>query len=102
MFKDDYQVPYSAEYAKAPLPLDEQITEAIKAFNNVAKMIEEQIIPTVQAFCEHLVPLVTKLTQCILNEYPNKRVVYLVKHGKPRTRKKNINRIFKCIRKGKI
>lgn len=25
-----------------------------------------------------------------------KRVIYLAKHGKPRTRKKNMNRILKC------
>lgn len=37
-----------------------------------------------------------------LNTYPNKRVIYLATHGKPRTRKKNIKRIKKYFeREGK-
>lgn len=30
-----------------------------------------------------------------IGDYPNKRVIHLAKHGKPRTRKKNIKRILK-------
>ena len=35
----------------------------------------------------------------IINLYPNKRVIHLAKHGKRRTRKKNINRILKYYKR---
>lgn len=101
-FKDDFQEPYSAENSKPVPPPNEQIDKAIKVFNYLGKLIQEQILPTIRVLCKHLVPVVTKTSQTILEAYPNKRVVYLAMHGKKRTRKKNINRIMKDLRGGKV
>ena len=47
-----------------------------------------------------IIKAVADLCEQIINLYPNKRVIYLATHGKPRTRKKNINRISKYYKRG--
>lgn len=60
---------------------------AFKALQPIIEAIAETLRPTIKAIGE--------LTEQIIDLYPNKRVLHLAKHGKPRTRKKNINRIIK-------
>ncbi len=98
-FKDDYQVPYSAETMRPALSVVEQTKMLTEAFNNVAKQINEWLIPTIETLIEKIVPVVTQVTETILRKYPNKRVVHLALHGKPRVRKKNIKRITRYIEK---
>ena len=63
------------------------------------------LCPIIETIAETLRPIIEKVGDVlkqIINVYPNKRVIYLAKHGKRRTRKKNINRILKYFeREGK-
>lgn len=43
--------------------------------------------------------LIAEMNEIIIDTYPHKRVIHLAKHGKPRTRKKNINRIAKDFKR---
>lgn len=75
-------------------PLIKGLARVASAF---AKMVEK---------INACLPIITKAVACIsetaINLYPNKRVIHLAKHGKGRTRKKNINRILKYFeREGK-
>lgn len=60
---------------------------AFKALQPIIEAIAETLRPTIKAIGE--------LTEQIIDLYPNKRVIHLAKHGKPRVRKKNIKRILK-------
>lgn len=48
-------------------------------------------------FIENTIKAVQEFSKTIINTYPNKRVVHLALHGKGRTRKKNIHRIYKWL-----
>ena len=67
------------------------VVEEIGKIAQQASAVFELIAETCETTCE-----------TIIEQYPNKRVIYLAKHGKRRTRKKNINRILKYFeREGK-
>lgn len=68
------------------------------------KVTFEPVNKAIQTVAENLVPVITKLAELatelwglIKNTYPNKRVVHLAMHGKPRVRKKNVRRIMKWL-----
>ena len=63
------------------------LANAFKALQPTIEAIAETLWPTIKALVE--------LTEQMIDLYPNKRVVHLAKHGKPRVRKKNIKRILK-------
>ncbi len=68
----------------------------VAALQTLAENVKE-ILPTIKNVAE----IVTNFWNGILSTYPNKRVVHLAKHGKPRVRKKNIRRILKWIEEQK-
>lgn len=87
--------PYEKEYG-SPFGLSVKATQTLaEVFQNVFRAIKK-IIPTLQ----ELVNQTVKVCQEIVSFYPNKRVVHLALHAKKkRTRKKNINRILKDMRR---
>ena len=100
-FIDEY-IDYDKAQLVPPLPPEQQLARITAAYNQLAQMIQKEIIPTVEKICSNIMPVVKRVSEVILNTYPNKRVVYLVFHGKRRVRKKNINRIIKWIERGNI
>jgi hypothetical protein len=66
----------------------------IKAIQTVVETVKD-LMPVIKQVGE----TVTKLCGEIKNTYPNKRVVHLATHGKPRVRKKNMRRIMKWLEK---
>lgn len=77
----------------------ETIVETTKLKEAQAKMLKgfealanetHRLIDEFKRLSEQLEPF-----NLFFNSYPNKRVIHLAKHGKWRTRKKNINRITK-------
>ena len=90
-----------------------ELKEAIKNYNakieRVKEKVTEMVTPIIKAFAEILTPIIEHINEAlpsivkacadviedIIDLYPNKRVIYLAKHGKKRVRKKNINRIKK-------
>lgn len=99
-FIDDYQEPYDAEHCKPIISINEQMKLMAEAFTNIGKLIEEKLIPTIQAFIEYGLPIVKRTVDIVLKTYPNKRVVHLATHGRGRVRKKNIKRIMKYVERG--
>ena len=72
--------------------------EALAAFAAAVKALQ----PMFEALAQTLRPLLITLGDVIekaINIYPNKRVIYLAKYGKGRTKKKNINRITTWVKK---
>lgn len=54
-----------------------------------------KMVQNVQDFIASIAPVLAELD---INRYPNKHVVHLACYGKkPRTRKKNLNRIYKWL-----
>lgn len=85
-------VPFDGKVSEV-IPLEEQLAFASKAITPVVEAIKG-IMPVVK----ELANFIGKLYVSIMQEYPNKRVVHLALHGKKeRTRKKNINRIYKWL-----
>lgn len=80
---------------------------AREAAENISRAIiaaSEALRPIIKRLSETLSPILASLDfySKIYECYPNKRVIYLAKHGKKRVRKKNINRIKKYFeREGK-
>ena len=75
-----------------------EAAEALATLAAAAKMLS----PIIEALSEALRPVIKAIADVleqIINLYPNKRVIHLAKHGKGRTKKKNINRILKWYRK---
>ena len=62
------------------------------AFQALSDSIKE-IVPVIKLVAEATI----NICERIKNEYPNKRVVHLATHGKPRVRKKNMRRIMKWL-----
>lgn len=89
-YKDEYK-----DYEKAELlPVDQievQLKRLVEAWSNIGQLIQKHIMPTVERLCKTLGSIFNE----IVNTYPNKRVIYLAKHGKRRVRNKNIKRIIK-------
>ena len=63
----------------------------------------ERIVIAIKDICDWLFPIVKhaiEIAADALTQYPNKRVVHLALHGKKsRTRKKNLHRIYKDLRR---
>lgn len=75
-----------------------QAAEMLAAFAAAVKALT----PIIKDLAEKLQPLfktIGDVIDKIINLYPNKRVIYLAKHGKGRTKKKNINRITAWAKK---
>lgn len=90
------------KFGGCDVPFDGKVSEVIPAEEQLA-LLAEAFNPVVKAF-ESLIPAITEIAKAavkigkkIMQEYPNKRVIYLVSHGKRRTRKKNIHRINKWL-----
>jgi hypothetical protein len=69
--------------------------------------LEGSVLTLKKAFLDFIEPITDIINQIInlyvenLKTYGNNRVAQLAtKHKKKRVRKKNLNRIFKCIKKG--
>lgn len=82
-------VPFDGKVSEV-LPAEEQLALLSEAFKPVVKAIES-LIPAITAVAK----VAVKIGKRIMQEYPNKRVLHLALHGKRRTRKKNIHRIYK-------
>lgn len=67
-------------------------TPVVAAIQALSDSIEK-IVPVIKLVGE----AVTNICERIKNGYPNKRVVHLATHGKPRVRKKNMRRIMKWL-----
>ena len=84
--------------------IERQTWKAAEALAILAEAAKT-LCPIIETIAETLRPIIAKVgdvLEQIINVYPNKRVIYLAKHGKRRTRKKNINRIKKYFeREGK-
>ena len=59
----------------------------------------ERLVEEIKKCLPIVAKVVTDICETTLNLYPNKRVIYLSKHAKGRTKKKNIHRITKWIEK---
>lgn len=67
-------------------------TPVAAAFQVLSDSIKK-IVPVVKLAAE----VVADFWKSIKDTYPNKRVVHLATHGKPRVRKKNIRRIMEWV-----
>lgn len=80
------------------LKAQEEMNELFKKTAENLRVAFSTLAETVTAVINNIGPLFSQLTGAIaqiIDAYPNKRVIHLAKHGKRRTRKKNINRIIK-------
>ena len=83
-------------------------TEAFNRLTNAANQASETMVQATFAFqkmAQTLAPAIESTWNTlvrigdVVNKYPNKRVKHLCKYGYGRTRKKNINRMIKILRK---
>lgn len=76
------------------------LTEAqIEAIEKVAELVRE-LIDRVVEWVKSAWAIVCHVCKKLLDIYNNKGVIHLAtKHGNPRVRKKNINRLVKCTRR---
>lgn len=77
------------------------LTEAqIEALEKVAELVRT-IVEKIAEWVKSVWPVIVRICNKLLELYHNnKRVIYLAtKHGNPRVRKKNINRIAKRARR---
>lgn len=77
--REEYEKKYSKE-------------QFITSYNTLATAIEK-MIPVIKKVAKGI----CEFANSVIKLYPNKRVVHLAKHGKGRTRKKNIHRIYKWL-----
>lgn len=88
--------------------LDALYADVIEAAAEMRRLLDETaealktaigtLAETVEVVINNIGPICSQITGAIaqvIDQYPNKRVIHLAKHGKQRTRKKNINRITK-------
>ena len=85
--------------------------ESIKAFENFgaalaqareyAREILEKLAEAINNIIDALMPIISDIVECsikllktMIETFPSKRVIHLAKHGKRRTRKKNMARIL--------
>lgn len=79
---------------------DENKNEKVQNFIETIKPIFENIIKVLSSTIESVIKDCEHKWKCIVETYPNKRVVHLaLNHPKKRIRKKNINRIMRWIKK---
>ena len=83
--------PFPERAEMLPRKNEDAFVALAEALKRLETAIVENLTKTVQ-------PIIIKVGD-IINLYPNKRVIYLAKHGKKRVRKKNINRVKKWIKK---
>ena len=87
-----YEVEEELEEEEAPWPkVNPHIKRAVDAFCEVVPQIVQAIV--------EVLPVIIEATADVLKKYPNRRVVHLALHGKPRTRKKNWKRILRYYKK---
>lgn len=77
--------------------IERQTWEAAEALATLAAAVKtlQPIIEEIAAALKPVINAIGYVLEQIINFYPNKRVIYLAKHGKGRTKKKNVNRILK-------
>lgn len=77
--------------------IERQTWEAAEALATLAAAAKtlQPIIEEIAAALKPVIKAIADVLEQIINLYPNKRVIYLAKHGKERTRKKNVKRILK-------
>lgn len=77
----------------------------IEKRQRIVELIEPivaDIMTTLAPVIENAIQNFTHLWKCIMETYPNKRVVYLaLHHPKEKVRKKNTNRIMRWINKAR-
>ena len=74
----------------------EQMQTLIKAVENLKNAFLEDFTPLIN----NAIKVMTKMWDAVLHVYPNKKVLNLaLHHPRERTRKKNINRIIKWLKK---
>ena len=96
-FINEYEGIENATY-EPPAPLEEQLERAAEALKKLAQTIAERLAPIVNIATETF-KRVSEIHNEALRVFPNRRVVYLAKHGSPRVRKKNLKRIYKYFRR---
>jgi hypothetical protein len=76
------------------------LTEAqIEAIEKVAELVRE-LVDNIVEWVKSAWAIVCRVCKKLLEIYNNKRVLHLAtKHGNPRVRKKNLNRIIKWTRR---
>lgn len=82
-----------------------ELSEIVAPF--LAEVLKQKIAAFVEEIGRSLAPIIERVVErvrvivdhylSIINQYPNKRVLHLAKHGKGRVRKKNINRIREWV-----
>lgn len=77
--------------------IERQTLKAAEAIATLAAAVKtlQPIFKTIAETLQPIIKTIGDLLEQIVNIYPNKRVIHLAKHGKGRTKKKNINRILK-------
>lgn len=74
----------------------EDFQKAVEAIQRLAQEITETLMPILDTALQ----TIKKMTDAILNCYPNKKVLHLaIYHPKERVRKKNMRRIMRWIEK---
>lgn len=84
-------------YADAMKTRDETVNLQNEAAENLRTAVET-LAEMISFLIKNALPIckeISAVIQRLIDQYPNKRVIHLAKHGKQRTRKKNINRIKK-------
>lgn len=82
--------------------LQEGLEKLVQGLQKMAELLAPALAVIMEAFgkiaqqASAALKLIAETSETIIEQYPNKRVLHLAKHGKKaRTRKKNINRIKK-------
>jgi hypothetical protein len=88
--------PYCPDDCKACT--DEIKAEKINNVTNALMPALQSIIDALMPTIEEAARTVTELWRCIMESYPNKRVVHLaLYHPKAKVRKKNVQRIMRWL-----
>lgn len=77
----------------------ERLTDEQKEKAEIGCYMIERALNNLIPFIENTIKEVQEFLKTIINTYPNKRVVHLALHGKGRTCKKNIHRIYNWFNK---
>lgn len=100
-----YEVEEELEEEPTPWPKENPYIKAAEEVTLTGAISPETATAFVELFVKPMAKVLAQMVQAIadvLRKYPNRRVVHLALHGRPRTRKKNTKRIaryFKKIRK---
>lgn len=84
----------------------EAVVEAFRELNEAMARAFEQfadalavVVKGVVAILEEVKAAYKEFLKLLLEVFPNKRVLHLARYGKGRTKKKNINRIIKWLKR---